>query len=44
MVPAPLPAPEPPCHFLYGEEWPVNRIGDIAAIIGESKNPLDSAG
>jgi hypothetical protein len=38
-----LPAPEPACHFVYGEEWYVNRIGDIATIIGECKNPMDSA-
>jgi hypothetical protein len=24
-----LPAPEPACYFVYGEEWPVNRIGGI---------------
>jgi hypothetical protein len=38
-----LPTHEPACQFVYGEEWYVNRSGGIAAIIGECKNPMDSA-
>jgi hypothetical protein len=44
MVPLCCRPPEPARHFVYGEEWYVNRIGHIAAIIGECKNPMDSAG